>query len=374
MPEVIDDAVLADATALEAADPGQMLRATASAGAQVRLAIAKSDKDVLARVAADGRPRSIVVTGMGGSGISGDVFGAVIGNRCHIPISTVRGYTLPGWVGPLDLVIPVSCSGHTEETLSVAGQAVRRGARLLGIGAAESPLAELVLSARAPFHAVDAEGRMPRASLWTLAIPLLLVGAALELLELPEEVLAATADRLDEVALAGGPQVGLGENAAKDLGLDLAASAPLIWGTGDIGAVSAYRLACQLNENAKQAATFGSLPEANHNQVVALASASASGAARDLFADPQTDEPRLVLIRDNDELPQVAKRADVTREIAENYGVSVTVIRAEGSHPLERLASLVGPIDFASVYAAFARGVDPTPIEPINELKARLAE
>ena len=372
-PEV-SESILSDPDALERADPGSMLRATASAGAQVRIAAEQVGHDALARVAADGRPRSIVMTGMGGSGISGDVLAAVVGNMCPIQITTVRGYSLPGWVGPLDLVIPVSCSGRTEETLSVAGQAIRRGARVLGVGADGSPLQELVRGARAPFLEVDAAGRMPRASLWTLAIPLLLVASALELLDLPPAVLAATADRLDELAAAYGPGVDLGENVAKDLGLDLALSAPLIWGTGEIGAVAANRLACQLNENAKQAVTFGSLPEANHNQVVALAGRTGTQ-SRDLFADPGSDaEPRLVLLRDVGEPEQVARRADISREIAENYGIPVTVLHAEGGHPLERLASLIAPIDFASVYAAFVRGVDPTPIEPIDELKARLAQ
>ena len=120
MPRWADDLVLDDPQALEAADLGGMLRATADAGAQVRRALAATDPQALAAVAADGRPRAVVVAGMGGSGISGDVLAAVCGSGCPVLVTTVRDYTLPGWVGPLDLVIAVSCSGRTEETLSVA--------------------------------------------------------------------------------------------------------------------------------------------------------------------------------------------------------------------------------------------------------------
>ena len=135
-----DDRVLDDLAALARIDPGDMLRATADAGAQVRRALTATGPEVLARIAEDGRPRSVVVTGMGGSGISGDVLAAVCGLRCPVAISTVRGYVLPGWVGPLDLVLAVSCSGGTEETLAVAAEAVKRGSRLVGVGALGSPL------------------------------------------------------------------------------------------------------------------------------------------------------------------------------------------------------------------------------------------
>ena len=284
-----DDAVLDDPDALERADPGGMLRATADAGAQVRRALAAADPAVLAAVVADGRPRSVVVAGMGGSGISGDVLAAVCGTGCPVPISTVRGYVLPGWVGPLDLVIAVSCSGRTEETLSVAAEAAKRGARLVGVGAADSPLHGLVQDAPgASFLAVDAGGLMPRASLWLLATPLLLLADALGLADIPRSALESAADLLDERSSEYGPISPTAENPAKLLGVSLASSLPMVWGTSPIGAVSAYRLACQLNENAKLPVAWGALPEANHNQVVALDGAAVP-AEGDIFHDPVED-------------------------------------------------------------------------------------
>lgn len=373
-----DDALLDDLAALAAADPGDMLRATAGAGAQVRRAVAATPTDVLRSLAADGRPRSVVVAGMGGSGISGDVLAAVCGAGCPVPVSTVRGYVLPGWVGPLDLVLAVSCSGRTEETLAVATEAVKRGARLVAVGSAGSPLHDLALDTPgAAFLPVDAGGLMPRASLWLLATPLLLVADALGITEVPSAVLDRAADLLDERSVELGPASPLVDNRAKLLGVQLATSLPMVWGTSPVGAVAAYRLACQLNENAKMPVVQGSIPEVTHNQVVALDGRHASR-EDDIFRDPVEDGDgparlRLVLLRDPAEHPQEARRAEVSRDIAERRGVPVDVVHAVDGHPLVRLASLVGLVDWASVYAAIASGVDPTPIGPIDELKSRIS-
>jgi glucose/mannose-6-phosphate isomerase len=374
-----DDQVLDDVDALIAADPGMMLRATADAGAQVRRALASIDRDAVRRIADDGRPRSVVVAGMGGSGISGDVLAAVCGSGCPVLVTTVRDYTLPGWVGPLDLVIAVSCSGSTEETLSVAAEAVKRGCRVVGVGSAGSPLEQTVRSTTSGvFLAVDAGDLMPRASLWLLATPLLVVANALEIADVPDSALEAAADVLDSVATECGVAVPLADNPAKVLGLSLAGSLPMVWGTSFAGDLAAYRMACQLNENAKLPVVFGAIPEANHNQVVSLDGPFAGVAGDDIFRDPFEDGAgpariRLVLLRDTDEHPQDARRADVTRDIAERRGVPVHVVTARSGHVVERLASLTGIADWSSVYAAIALGIDPSPIGPINELKGRIA-
>ena len=161
-----DESVLDDLAALDARDPGGMLRAVGSAGAQVREALLRLDDDAVRAVSADGRPRALVVAGMGGSGIAGDVVAAVAGPSCAVPIVVSRGYRLPGWVGPLDLVIAVSCSGETEETLAAADEAVRRGARVVTAAKAGSSLSARAAGGRAVQLDIDSSGRMPRANLW----------------------------------------------------------------------------------------------------------------------------------------------------------------------------------------------------------------
>ena len=376
----IDEQILDNPTTLFARDPGQMLRATADAGAQIRRGLTSLDREAISRAAADGRPRGMLVAGMGGSGISANVLSAVAGPGCPIPLQSMRGYNLPGWVGPLDVVVAVSCSGQTEETLSAAEEAAYRGAHLIGIGAAGSALADLVEQANGIFLNVDVGALMPRAALWAMATPLLLLADALGVASVSDAELARAADVLDEVAQRCGPAASLVTNPAKMLGLGLAESVPAIWGTSALAGVAAYRAACQLNENAKLPCTHGAFPEVNHNQVVAFDGpmGQLGSVERDIFHDPVEEETRqhrlrIVLLRDSLEHPQDARRALITSDLATSRGIPVDVVAAQEGHAVVRLASLIGVIDWASVYTALALGIDPSPIGPINELKDRIS-
>jgi glucose/mannose-6-phosphate isomerase len=380
----VDAGLLDDAQALAAADPGDMLRHVASAAAQIREARRLTAEAGIARLADEGRPRAIVVTGMGGSAISGDVLAAVAGVGCPVPIVTIRGYQLPGWVGAADLVIAVSCSGDTEETLSVAAEAVRRGCRLLCVGATGSRLAEYALQAGGLFVPVRSTGQ-PRATLWGLTVPLLLAARELGLVDAPDDVLEATASRLEDVSHRCRPGSESFVNPGKQLAIELAGAMPMVWGSSPLAGVAAYRFACQCNENAKYPAVSGELPEAGHKQVVAfdgpfgsLGRAVDADDADDFFRDrAEEDETgtrvHLVVLRDTVEHPQVAKRRAVSVELARARGVPVTEIMAEGDHPVERIATLLALADYVTVYLAIALGVDPTPVSAIQELKARIA-
>ncbi len=375
----LDESVLEDAQRLQAGDPGEMLRAVASSAAQVRESAAAAHEAGIARLAEEGRPRAVVVLGMGGSGISGDVFAALAGPESPVPIVVHKGYGLPRWVGAADLVIAVSCSGGTEETLSALEAAVRRGSRTLVIGAAGSPVHDLANAGRSLFVGVDARGRQPRSMMWGLSTPLAIAADALGLAEIPPDEIEATAMRLEEIAAACRPDSESFVNPGKSLALALGDRLPMTWGTTDIAGVAAYRMLCQLAENAKLPGIAGVLPEANHNQVVAFDGPAGGGSADDIFADPDeigspTQKLRLVLLRDpTDEHPQVTRRAEVSQVIAEDRGVAVTALQAEGVSRFERLASLVGPIDYATVYLGLALGIDPTPVVAIQDLKARIA-
>jgi glucose/mannose-6-phosphate isomerase len=369
---------LDDAASIAEGDPGEMLRQVASSAAQIRQAQLLAAEAGIGGLAADGRPRAVVVAGMGGSAISGDVLVAVCGLSSPVPVVTVRGYQLPGWVGAADLVFAVSCSGRTEETLAVAAEAVRRGCRLVCVGAADSPLQQIAVQGRAPYVPVQSAGQ-PRATLWGLTVPLLMAVRAVGLLDVPETLLEATAARLEDISHRCRPSSETFVNPGKQLAADLAGSVPMVWGTSPLAGVAAYRFACQLNENAKYPAVHGELPEADHNQVMAFDGpfgGSAAGDADDFFRD-RTEESatgvHLVVLRDTEEHPQVTKRREVSSDLARERGVPVTELMAEGTHPLERIASLIALTDYASVYLALISGIDPTPVAAIQELKARIA-
>ncbi len=369
--------LLDSAPALEAADPEGMLRAVASSAAQVREAAVLSHEADVARLAGEDLPRSVVVLGMGGSAIAGDVLAAVAGPECPVPIVSIRSHVLPVWVGAADLVIAVSCSGRTEETLSALEEAVRRGCRLVVVGGEGSPLAELAGRGRAVFVPV-VQGRQPRASVFALTTPLVVAADALGLLSCSPEEVEATAVLLEQLASRHRPDADTTLNPAKTLALSLSGRLPVVWGSSPLTGVAAYRFACQLNENAKTPAAWGVLPEAGHNQVVTFDGPFGGRGDDDLFRDRVEDEdggPRmhLVLLRDAEEHPRVARRADVVAQLARQRGLEVSMLLAEGSSAFQRVASLVNLGDWATTYLALVQGTDPTPVPPIDELKDALS-
>ncbi|HVB27956.1 MAG TPA: SIS domain-containing protein [Mycobacteriales bacterium] len=373
LPTVED--LLDDPAAVAAGDPGEMLHAVATSGAQVRAAVATARDVDWSELTAGGRPRAVVVAGMGGSGIAGDVLAALVAPSAPAVVVPHKGYGLPAWVGATDLVVGVSCSGSTEETLSAVDEARRRGAFIVGVGGPGSPLEDRCGPC---FVAVRDGGRPPRANLWALSVPLLVIADALGLARLPDADLEAAASLLDEVALRCRAQSEGFVNPAKLLALALSGQLPLVWGAGPLAAVAAVRFAAQLAENAKWLAVAGALPEAQHNQVVALDGGGRAGpGVGSPFGEYRTSPPQavhLVLLRDVDEHPQVARRADASHDIAQQRGVPVSELRSDGRSPAERLASLVGLLDFTSVYCAVLAGIDPTPIAAIEELKRRISE
>jgi glucose/mannose-6-phosphate isomerase len=369
---------LDDLAELVSADGSDMLRAVATSAAQVRASLTAVRETDLDRLTPDDRPRALVVTGMGGSGISGDVLAAVTGLSCPIPVAVHRGYGLPGWVGAADLVIAVSCSGTTQETLSASAEAARRGARLVGVGTADTPLERICQQARGDFVPIVRE-LSPRSSLWALSVPLLVIAVRLGLLDLGagDGDLETAAVRLETVAETCRPDRDLFSNPAKRLAAELSGTLPIIWGIGQVGGVAATRAAAQIAENAKLPAVVGTLPEAHHNQVVSLDGEMAGGSATDdLFRD-RVEEPdpvrlQLVLVRDEAGDSAAAARAAVSERVAGARGVGVSEVVAAGASAVERLASLVGLIDYTSVYLALMHGVDPTPIAAIDDLKRML--
>ncbi|MEW1843877.1 SIS domain-containing protein [Nonomuraea angiospora] len=361
---------LDDQRHLSEADPGGMLPAVASSAAHVRTGYRTAVETRVDRLADHGRPRAIVVAGMGGSGIVGDILAAIVGNGAPLPIVPLRSYQLPGWVGATDLVVAVSGSGDAEETVSVATQAVRRGCTLLGVGAPGSPLEAVATQASAIYVPVPVTGSS-RASLWLLAAPVIVAAAALRLVQADADLFERVAKTLEDMAHRCRPSSESFINPGKSLAMDLAESVPMIWGSSPVAAVAAYRLACQLNANAKYPAVHGELPEAGHNQVEVF---DGPLAERDIFADTAGRTLRLVVLRDVEEHPQVTRRRETSVRLARERDVPVTELSAEGEHPLERMATLIALGDYASTYLALGYAIDPTPVSAITELKARISQ
>jgi glucose/mannose-6-phosphate isomerase len=392
---------------IEAADPGDMLRQVASSAAQVRTALRSCLETDLSAFTPDARPRAIVVAGMGGSGLAGKMLSAVIGLSSPVQILTPQTERLPGWVGAADAVIAVSCSGATAETLAIAAEAARRGCRLAGVGAADSPLQHIAERAHAPFIPVLPIG-LPRSMLWGLAIPLLVVAERLGVARMGPEVYELAASRLEEVSHQCRPASESFVNPGKSLALDLVGALPVVWGTSVLSGVAARRFASQLSENAKYPAIIGVLPEAAYNQIAAFdgpftpgARSSAPGAEQTGGPGPReaTDELadlpdlsswdldyddaqqgtasgftplRLVLIADSDTDQRVAAQQAAITELAAQRGIGLSELAMDGEHPLVRLAGVIQLADYASVYLGIASGIDPGQTAVIHDLRARI--
>ena len=383
---VADEALLDDEKTLLGNDPGGMLRATASAGAQVREAAALAAETDLSMLSDEGRPRAVVVAGIGTAGLTGNILATVAGHRCPVPIIGHRSAGIPGWVGAADVVFAVSASGRSPEALAAAEAAIRRGSRLVAIGKPDSELEAMAERARSPF--IPVPRRAPaRASLWGLAVPVLLAARAIGLVKVNEADLAETATRLDadaERCRAGADSF---VNPAKSLALGLAGSIPIVWGSSPLATVAARRFAETLAANARYPVMAGALGEAGRGRVGLLDGVFGGLAetSRDIFADPdeQGEEAertrlRLVIFRDGGLNPEEdadepiaveERRADAVQTLAERRGVRCDVLTAEGGSALERLASLTAVPDFASLYLALAHGLDPMAVPAINEMK-----
>ncbi|MEU4569389.1 SIS domain-containing protein [Micromonospora sp. NPDC023956] len=378
-----DEALLDNPDALAEKDPGGMLRHIASAGAQVRETAALAAEANLQLLADEGRPRAVVIAGIGTAGRTGDVLATVAGPRCPVPVIPHRSAGVPGWVGAADVVIAVSASGRSPEALGAAEAAHRRGARLVAVGAPDSQLQSVAERARAPF--IPVPRRAPaRASLWALTVPVLLAARTLGLVKVNEADLAETAARLDADADRCRPTAESFVNPAKSLALGLAGSIPIVWGSSPLATVAARRFGDTLSANARYPVVAGALGEAGRGRVGLLDGVFGGlvESARDIFADSDDTADgtrlRVVLLRDgglnadddsDEPLAVEERRADAVQTLAERRGVRCDVVTAEGGSALERLASLVAVPDFASIYLAMAHGLDPMAVPAVSEMK-----
>ena len=274
-------------------------------------------------------------------------------------MSVVRDYELPAHVGPTTLVVASSFSGATEETIASLATALERHCPVVVVTTG-GPLLDVARRAELPHLAFEGGGQ-PRAALGRSAGILagLLERAGMLALEV-EEVAGAVAAAEATVA-ASAPDVELERNEAKRVAWDLIDRLPTIEAAGWLAPV-ARRWKTQLNENSKAAATWEELPEATHNAVVG-------------YAEPETLSDRLVVVflASPDDHPRNHRRAELSRELLKAAGIDHRVVTLAGHGRLAQAMSGIVLGDYVSVYLGLLYGHDPTPVEAIGVLKARLA-
>lgn len=348
---------LDDVAALRALDPQDMMGLTLDFPEQCERAIRIARQATIAPP--ETRPRNVVVTGLGGSAIGGDMLRVLMESQGDVPCAVNRDYHLPAYAGPETLVIAASYSGNTEETLSAYADAQAAGARVVAVTSG-GVLAE---RARSDGHTVISVpgGQPPRSATGYMFFPALIalerMGVLPDQQPAIEEAVALLKARREMLR----PEVRASDNPAKELARALHGRLPVVHGaTGYLG-VAAFRWKCQFHENAKTQAIANVYPELDHNEIVGWVRATA-----------QIPNWSLVTLIDPDLSPKMRKRVEVTTRLIGDAARQHPVT-AEGVSLLTRMLGMSYLGDFTSVYLAYAYGVDPTEIGNIDTLKAELA-
>jgi glucose/mannose-6-phosphate isomerase len=301
---------------------------------------------------------NVLVLGMGGSGIAGDVMTAVAAPFMPVPVVVTKSYEPPSFVSEATLCFALSFSGDTEETVEAASTAAAAGARMVVV-AQGGELGRLAEAWGAVFIALPAGIPKPRAALGALSIPPLVV--------LEQVGLFPGASGWIDLAIAQMKRrrdtLVKETNPARDVARRIGRTFPMIWGGGDLGGAAALRWRNQVNENPKAPAFVGVVPEVTHNEITGF------GQHGDVTRQMLT----LVLLRHDFEHPQVTRRFALIRELMDEIVAGIEEIAAEGEGALAQLFDLIVFGDFVSLYMAFQEGVDPGPIPVLDQIKHDLS-
>jgi len=336
--------------------PEQLAAAQAAAAPQIAAAVAVGKLPVHDAI------DNIVVLGMGGSGIAGDVLASVANSTLTVPVTVLKQYRCPKFVGPRTLAFALSYSGGTEETESMAEGVLDSGAALVVVskGGGLGSLADRSGSLRLTCP----DGYLPRAALGALIAPLFATLEGIGLLPDASKWLSDAVSQLASRRDRCAPEVAGTANAAREIARQIGRTIPLVYGGGALGAVAAMRWKCDVNENAKAPAFWNTHPELDHNEICAW------GQHGDVTRQLLT----VVELRHGFEHPRLEPRFAITRELMREAVHDILEVRAEGDGRLAQLLDLMYVGDWVSCYLALDNDVDPGPIDAIFQLKDRLAE
>jgi glucose/mannose-6-phosphate isomerase len=302
----------------------------------------------------------VVIIGMGGSAIGGDLVRSLAQSEAKIPVIIHRDYGLPAFVDDHTLLIASSYSGNTEETLSAFEPALKIGAKKLAMTTG-GKLGEIAGENNIPVFRIEYKSQ-PRAALGFSFIPTLGVLQKLGFLSDKSADIEETVGVLENLSSILDEKSPLSGNPAKQLAGRLYGRLPVIYGAG-IAAEAAHRWKTQINENGKAWAFYEVFPELNHNATVGFP-----------FPPEVVEKIRVILLRSPLFNERVKLRYEVTCELMKRAGVAYEYVDSEGKSALAQMMSLVLMGDFTSYYLAILNRVDPSPVEVISYLKDRLAK
>jgi glucose/mannose-6-phosphate isomerase len=303
---------------------------------------------------------SVVVLGMGGSAIAGDIVRSLALRQGRKPVFVHRGYDLPPFVGERTLVVASSYSGETEETLSSFGKALSGPSKKTVITTG-GKLLSLARARGLPEHVFEYEGE-PRSALGHSLMSLLALAEAAGVLPEQSRAVDEAIGVMEALGREINDDVPFDKNAAKQLASRLQGRLPVVYGA-EVLVEAAHRWKTQLNENAKVWALYEEISELNHNAVEG-------------FALPKEVAERafVVFLWHRGLNARNLLRYEATSEALESAGVASERVEARGAGELARVLSAVHFGDWVSYYLAMLNGVRPSPVTSIQAFKRRLAE
>ncbi|MBI5701096.1 bifunctional phosphoglucose/phosphomannose isomerase [Candidatus Saganbacteria bacterium] len=299
----------------------------------------------------------IVIGGMGGSAIAGNVISDLFSQSLKISIYVCRRYVLPANFTDKSLFIAISYSGNTEETLSAMKDAESRGMQILCITSG-GKLRDIAQDKKYQLIEIKKE-LQPRAAFYIILTSLLKALEGLKIIPSQGTDVIEAAKVLENMR----PEMQRPDrtNEIKQLAQKIKDKVPLIFTSAGVTEAAGRRMKTQLNENSKLSAFMTVFPEVNHNEIVGYAGLK-----------KQSSPYSMIVLRDEDEHIRINKRIEITKSlIGSNLG-GINEIRSRGKSRLARILSLIFYGDVLSVYTAFARGMDPTPVDIIEKLKKEL--
>jgi glucose/mannose-6-phosphate isomerase len=306
------------------------------------------------------KPESIIVAGMGGSAIGGELLKDWARDTLTIPVEVCREYMLPAHAGENTLTFVVSYSGETEETLSVFLDAIRRNCMVVCISSGGT-LIDFAEKMKIPSVHIPT-GIQPRAALPYLFTPMLTILGKLGLVKRIKMEISETVTVLKHVCSENVPEKPLKENFSKRLAADICGTVPVVYGFGFYSSV-AQRFKQQFNENSKVPSKWEVFPELNHNEIVGWEE-----------AERLADHFSAIIIRDKSESEYIKQRIEATKELLSGKVAGIHEVWSRGEGRLAKMLSTTIIGDFTSVYLAILRGVNPTPVKTISILKDRIAK
>lgn len=305
--------------------------------------------------------RNIVLIGMGGSAIGGELARSYLARQLLVPFTIYRHYELPEFVDDESLVIASSYSGNTEETLAALDDAVDRSAMIAAITTG-GMLADVAKVNEIPTCIIPA-GHQPRAAIGYSFVPIMMFLDKIGLIKDAEAALTRTIEQLKKLRERYIEGSEMDENPAKIMAEGLYGTFPIIYSGPTLTDVAAMRWKAQICENSKNLAFVNHFPEMNHNELVGWSK----------MIEPYREYLAVVMLRDVDDHPRIKRRLDLVGDILAKAKVTVHEIESEGDDPLSRIFSLIQMGDFVSYYMAILNEFDPTPVEVIENLKKELA-